>query len=261
VIPLQSVGGQMHMMQTQAAGANVWLKTPGSSFATPSAAPRALPQLLEALGIVRDAELGIGSWFSVSRQKAWAELIPGKPGTLSPSDHALLHVLEADGLEPAQQEEWLHRERGKLAAAALTKDERAVLRRFAFEPSQTVDGMLRALDGHDSFRGVGASSMPHAALYDFIKKREGELPAILPLKGDREFLLSQLKRLKDSAKIQAASPIAEALDEAAEKRVWDRPADKVKLDSLPKILMSEIQDQLVQGSLSFFTLFFIFNAR
>jgi GTPase SAR1 family protein len=174
--------------------------TPGPSPAISTAAPRALPQLLEALGI--------DSWFPVSRQKAWAQLIPDEPRLLSPSDQALLHLLGVDGLEPAQQEEWLHRERGKLAAAALTKDERAVLRRFAMEPSQTVDGMLRALDGHEGFLCVRGSSMPHAALYDVIKKREGELPAILPLKGDREFLVTELKKCKESARKRAAPPVA-----------------------------------------------------
>jgi hypothetical protein len=149
---------------------------------------------------------GIGGWPLV-RQKAWAQLIPDKSGKLSPSEcHALLRVLE---IEPAGQLEWLQRERSKFAVAAFTRDERAVLRRFAFESSQTVDDMLRALDGHEDFRGVGDSSMQHEARFYLVKKSEDKLPAIIPLKGDREFLMTELKKNpKKPARKLAAPPFA-----------------------------------------------------
>ena len=159
----------------------------------------ATPQLLEAFGI--------GGWPLV-RQKAWAQLIRDKPGTLSPSDHALLRVLN---IEPAGQLEWLQSERSKFAAAAFIKDERAALREFVFESSQTVDDMLRALDGHEDFRGVGDSSMQHEARFDLVKKSEDKLPAIIPLKGDREFLMRELKlkkNLKKPARKLAAPPVS-----------------------------------------------------
>jgi hypothetical protein len=159
------------------------LVTPGSSPATPTVTPRELPQLLEACGI--------GGWPPVSRQKAWAQLVFDRKAVLSAHDPAFLRVLEINALDPAGQLEWLRSERDKVEAAALTKKEREVLQLFALKPSQTVDKMLRALDDHKSFSGC--SSKPLAARYDFVKERENELPAIFPLKGDREFLMRQLK--------------------------------------------------------------------
>jgi hypothetical protein len=170
------------------------------SPATPTVTPRELPQLLEACGI--------GGWHPVSRQKAWVQLVfdrkVDREAFLSAHDPAFLRILEINALNPKRQFEWLQSERVKVEAAALSKKEREKLQRFALEHSpdwQSVDEMLRALDDHKSFSGC--SSKPLAARYDFVKEHENELPAIFPLKGDREFLMRQLK---EAATKPAAPP-------------------------------------------------------
>jgi len=190
-------------------------KTPGSDVSTPevalpaapTSAPRSLPDLLQALGI--------GSWRPVSRQKAWAQLIPGKPDPLSPQEQVLFPDLGIDDLASAEQSKWVETERVKFAAARLTKEERKVIGKFALEPSQTVDDMLRVLEGHKNFRDVSKSFMPQQARFALVKTHEKELEAIFPLKGDREFLLQRLKEPAGKLPAAAVSESAAAVSAPA----------------------------------------------
>jgi hypothetical protein len=175
------------------------VSSPAAPTSVPRAVPRALPDLLELFGI--------GSWLPISKQKAWAQLIPNKPGPLSPQDEALFPFLEIDALARPEQSKWIEGERVKFEAAKLTKGERQTLREYALEPSQTENDMLRLLGDRVSFRGVSDSSMSHRARFDLVKKHEAELVTVFPLKGDREFLL---KWLNDCAGKLSASPVADA---------------------------------------------------
>ena len=153
--------------------------------------------------------------------------LSSSPTVLSPvttptsAARSLPQLLELLGLRErpvSEQKAWVESEQAKLQAAGLTKDERKVLREWVLEPSQSVDDMLRVLEGHKNFLGVSDSAMSHQARHKLLKKREGELVAIFPLKGDRELLLRELAKLckpspavsESSVAVPSPSPAAAA---------------------------------------------------